>query len=416
MDALEERQQIIQDCFRNFRNDGKLTKIICEDNKNIYLSESILRIFSRYINSLFESTCEKETVVILPDVKLSNIQQVKDLLLCGHSNLKIVEDQYEVQHIFDTLLGFNGEDFSLNLEINNPPPIKVEFVKSEPKEYHECLSLDLNNAQAQMKVEVHEAQEIENIPVDFPKNDQDCDFELPEEKKLLDDNVASEDNELEDPINPIKDLSHDCRTPSPFQSLRSTPPKQEKWHRGHKGKGSGKYISQNGGGINNQAPISKLPELQYIYKKKYHKECGRRHSRLDICEVTPAHAACGRKHGYANDCDGTWMSLPRFEALALKWPSTLAYKSKLEKMNNKRIKVSRSFERGGLSEKLFSTCWNWNQSECEDEGCHLVHRCSYVHIDDQHGDRVCWGWHKEVDHGNHGKEKNRRAENLKRCF
>ena len=52
--------------------------------------------------------------------------------------------------------------------------------------------------------------------------------------------------------------------------------------------------------------------------------CGKVHSRIDMCEKTPVHSVCGRRHGYAIDCDGSWMSLARFESLALRWPSTIA--------------------------------------------------------------------------------------------
>ena len=199
------------------------------------------------------------------------------------------------------------------------------------------------------------------------------------------------------PESPIKDFSHDYRIPSPFIYLNQTPPKQAKRHRSHKGErkrrrssDSSKSTHQNAS-ISNQAPISKLPELQYIYERRYCRYCGKSHTLLDVCAASPAHATCGRKHGYAINCDGTWMSLQRYEAMALRWSSTLHYKRELEE---KRHKVSR----------VKSACLTWNRSGSCD-GCSSEHRCSFMEIDNLHGDRVCWGRHRERDHA---AEKNRR--------
>ena len=70
--------------------------------------------------------------------------------------------------------------------------------------------------------------------------------------------------------------------------------------------------------------------LKYIYISRYHKQCGKYHNRQDLCDKTVAHSTCGKRHGFARECDGSWMSLERFESLALKWPSTVGVRKSLE--------------------------------------------------------------------------------------
>ena len=168
--------------------------------------------------------------------------------------------------------------------------------------------------------------------------------------------------------------------------------------------------------INNKPPISKLPELQYIYKKRFHKDCKKVHSRLDHCDTAPVHRDCGRKHGYAILCDGSWMSLPKFEAIALRWPSTMAYRKRLESQllasnsndsvsspysppttrHRNRQKMNRPTKQ---SERLKALCFDWNlKGTCEESRCSAIHKCSFMEIDNKHGDRVCWRRHREMDH------------------
>ena len=156
----------------------------------------------------------------------------------------------------------------------------------------------------------------------------------------------------------------------------------------------------------NKPPMSNLKELAYIYQKRYHKLCGSVHTRLDVCDHTPSHHSCGRKHGYAKECDGSWMAVARFETLALRWPSTLAYKKQMgiksrreERASDWKRKTSSSKVKE--SDKLRSICMRWNlDGDCDTrhEADGLVHRCSYVDIDNKHGDRICWAKHKEIDH------------------
>ena len=39
--------------------------------------------------------------------------------------------------------------------------------------------------------------------------------------------------------------------------------------------------------VSDGPPISRLPELQYIYDNKYHKLCGKTHRRIDLCDFAP---------------------------------------------------------------------------------------------------------------------------------
>ena len=124
--ASYKRERIVQDCFNNFLNDGVYAKIICQHNEIIHLPESILRIFSRYLNTVIGSNNERETVIFIPEVAVSTMQHVKDLLLNGQSNIRTVEDQLKVRDTFNVLLGLGHDDLSLELEIPNPSPIKSE--------------------------------------------------------------------------------------------------------------------------------------------------------------------------------------------------------------------------------------------------------------------------------------------------
>ena len=166
-------------------------------------------------------------------------------------------------------------------------------------------------------------------------------------------------------------------------------------------------FKKKSGNINNKPPISRLPELQYIYDKKFHKPCGLYHTRIDVCDKTPIHDVCGRKHGYAIECDGTWMSLSKFESRAIKWPSTLLYKKKLETRDRNRHETLREKRKKTWSpriknsEMLRSACISWNfDGKCnsyhDDDG--KVHRCSFIAFDNDVGDRPCWGRHTELEH------------------
>ena len=149
----------------------------------------------------------------------------------------------------------------------------------------------------------------------------------------------------------------------------------------------------------NKPPVSKLPELEYVYKSKLHQKCGKIHNRIELCDALSVHT-CGRRHSFAKECDGSWMSLTRFESVALQWPSTLAFKKKLERSPDslRRQLKSSIKKKQNINDKLKSTCITWNiEGKCDDN-CLYVHRCSYMIIDDKHGDSICWGNHKEKDH------------------
>ena len=69
------------------------------------------------------------------------------------------------------------------------------------------------------------------------------------------------------------------------------------------------------------APVSSLPELRYIYDYSIHRQCGRRHRRIDTCPAR-LEPCCGRAHSQFMDCSGSWRSLKYMEDIALRWPTT----------------------------------------------------------------------------------------------
>jgi len=153
-------------------------------------------------------------------------------------------------------------------------------------------------------------------------------------------------------------------------------------------------------------PISALKELEYVYVPDFHAKCGKSHSRVDLCEASPPHKACGRRHSYAMECNGSWMSLRKFEMLALKWPTNhqLRKKSKYSKLNyanteNKPEEVIKSYMEMTEDEKRENTCNDWNFRKCLDckFGSRKRHRCSKM-ISGENETKICWGHHREVDH------------------
>jgi len=149
----------------------------------------------------------------------------------------------------------------------------------------------------------------------------------------------------------------------------------------------------------NKPPVSKLPELEYVYKSQFHQKCGKFHNRIELCDAMSIHT-CGRRHSFAKECDGSWMSLARFENVALQWSSTLTFKKKLERSPELLLRKLKSsiIKKQNINDKLKSTCitWNFEGRNCED--CQYVHRCSFMIIDYKKGDSICWGNHRERDH------------------
>ena len=43
---------------------------------------------------------------------------------------------------------------------------------------------------------------------------------------------------------------------------------------------------------------------------------------MSISFCIAVHEVCGRRHSYGMECNGSWMTLTRFESLAARWSSS----------------------------------------------------------------------------------------------
>ena len=43
---------------------------------------------------------------------------------------------------------------------------------------------------------------------------------------------------------------------------------------------------------------------------------------MSISLCIAVHEMCGRRHSYGMECNGSWMTLTRFESLAARWSSS----------------------------------------------------------------------------------------------
>ena len=176
-------------------------------------------------------------------------------------------------------------------------------------------------------------------------------------------------------------------------------------------------------------PRSSKPELQYIYEINYHSKCGENHRRVDPCPVSSIHANCGRRHSFVKNCNGTWKTLKALELIAAGFPETKLKLQPFTSMNHQETNQVRTspnnrpnmeIEGKGLelftrksirykknsskefteSEKKQMTCMDWNKGKCVfcQYGAKKKHRCAKMIADDKIGERICWGFHKEVEH------------------
>jgi len=171
-------------------------------------------------------------------------------------------------------------------------------------------------------------------------------------------------------------------------------------------------------------PKSNKLELQYVYEHFHHLKCGKTHRRVDLCDATPAHNVCGKRHSYARYCDGSWMTVEKFEMVAMKWPTTISMQNHkmmqkrksdqfkttgLEVPRRKRIcseinqsssTMQKPYKEMSETEKMLNTCKDWNAGLCLNckFGNRKRHRCSKMISDEEMGEIICWGIHKEVDH------------------
>ena len=144
-------------------------------------------------------------------------------------------------------------------------------------------------------------------------------------------------------------------------------------------------------------PISSLPELQYIYEYKYHNLCRTPHRRIDLCPAAPVHEPCGRRHSYAMDCQGTWMTLNKFESVASRWPTSRMIAERIteegperEERKRRRLLVSEG--------KNADCCLDWNFGICDSLSCKRRHRCSFIEYDGTGDMTPCLGRHKAREH------------------
>jgi len=161
-------------------------------------------------------------------------------------------------------------------------------------------------------------------------------------------------------------------------------------------------------------PKSPKPELQYIYKPFFHVKCGKIHNRIEDCSQALPHKVCGKQHSYFKECDGSWMTVEKFEMVAMRWPMPTMKKmrkktSGLEVPRRKRIRLEdnpssstmqKPYKEMSEPEKMLNTCKDWNNGLCLNckFGNRKRHRCSKMISDGEMGEKICWGDHKEVDH------------------
>lgn len=172
-------------------------------------------------------------------------------------------------------------------------------------------------------------------------------------------------------------------------------------------------------------PISDKADLQYVYESFHHVKCGKTHRRVDLCDAAPPHNVCGRTHSYAMDCTGLWMTVDKFEMLAMKWPTTrMRIKKSSDDYNpkdaprRKRIRyenthgsssnsssnsisnMQKPYKEMSEDEKKENTCEEWNFGQCVSckFGNRKRHRCSRMVGDHDGSERICWGDHREAEH------------------
>ena len=144
-------------------------------------------------------------------------------------------------------------------------------------------------------------------------------------------------------------------------------------------------------------PISSLPELQYIYENKYHNLCRTPHRRIDLCPAAPVHEPCGRRHSYAMDCQGSWMSLNKFESVASRWPTSKMIAERMAEEGTEREERKR--RRQLVSEgKNADCCLDWNFGICDSLSCKRRHRCSFIEYSGTGDMTPCLGRHKAREH------------------
>jgi len=298
----ESRQQLLQTCYQKLAENSKLVKIFVMGNDVVFIPESILRISSSFLSEIFgeASGFSKKLMIVLPDVDKVIVECLKDILLKGEgcikhaSNLKDVKVAAENLGISLGILTIGHVETTLVVK-DEPVLPTSEKIKVEPAEYFES------------EIETTTLEDMKQEHIEVEENCDEDKSDAPKKSPL---------------IGGLNDLSllH-FRTPSPpplsSKVLNSPSPKQEEKHKRHKEQGTSNVEMKS------KIPISKLPELKYIYISRFHKQCGRIHNRLDFCDKMLPHSLCGKKHGFGRECDGSWMSLPKFESVALKWPSTL---------------------------------------------------------------------------------------------
>ena len=98
-------------------------------------------------------------------------------------------------------------------------------------------------------------------------------------------------------------------------------------------------------------PVSRLPELQYLYSQQYHAKCGETHSRIALCPAARPHYHCGARHSYARECTGAWMQLTKFEQMALRWPSTAQRRERGQRGGSVRPGKRAGLEEAGPAER-----------------------------------------------------------------
>ena len=105
------------------------------------------------------------------------------------------------------------------------------------------------------------------------------------------------------------------------------------------------------------------------------------------------HEPCGRRHSYAMDCCGSWMSLAKFESVAIRWPTSKMVAERLARENMER---EREDSRRKVVSRNSDCCLDWNFGVCDQVNCKLRHRCSFI---EYNGDlRPCLGRHRAREH------------------
>merc|ERR1719342_423974 len=303
-------------------------QVVVKDEPVIPKLEKIKNEPTEYFESDFENVTTEKTELEHIKVEKSPLKSPFSLNMKNNASIEVgkIEGTKDLEDRISNILNFyhflNKKSKDLqesDIENATIEETKLENIDVVTTSEKDLLESDLPNVT------------IEETKLDIIEYDASCEKDLLEKSTLNNFEVTRPSLHLRTPS-----PSPPFRLPSPSplvssKAIHSSSPKQEEKHKQHKERrGSNGELNQKTSDSKSNCPVSKLPELKYIYISRYHKKCGKFHNRLDLCEKTLPHSFCGKRHGFGRECDGSWMSLEKFESLALKWPSTVGARKALE--------------------------------------------------------------------------------------